>query len=96
TMGSFTRVNVHRLDLNTFLANANVPVYGADMDGMNLFEKGIKTPSIMVMGSESNGIGKGIQKHITQHISIPRSGNAESLNVGVATGIIASYLRMSR
>lgn len=96
TMGSFTRVNVHHLDLEQFLPEIDIPIYGADMDGVNVFENSIQGPVVIVMGSESHGISQSIQSHITEHITIPQFGSAESLNVGVATGIIAGYLRMSR
>ena len=46
------------------------------------------------MGNEGKGISNSLQKFITHPISIPRFGQAESLNVSVATGIIVSeFLR---
>lgn len=40
------------------------------------------------MGNEANGISKEIEKICDYFIKIPMTGNAESLNVGVATSII--------
>lgn len=96
TMGSFTRMNVHYVELSDFLAKAKVPIYAADMNGSNLYSSSIAIPSIMLMGSEANGISDSAKKYVTDYIAIPRVGSAESLNVGVATGIIAGHLRMSK
>ena len=96
TMGSFTRVDVQYRDLVAYLQGVDAPVYGADMKGLNLFKTSFDTPSIIVMGSESHGISPEVQGQLTNQVSIPKVGNTESLNVGVATGIIAGYLRNAR
>ncbi|MFT5652073.1 MAG: TrmH family RNA methyltransferase, partial [Psychromonas sp.] len=44
--------------------------------------------SFIVMGSESHGISPEIAKFISNKITIPSFGEAESLNVAMATGII--------
>ncbi len=94
TMGSFTRMKVFEVDLNTFYEQNRNPIFGADMYGESLFEHNIKSHSVFVLGSESNGISELSRKAISNYLSIPRFGKAESLNVGIAAGIIASYLRM--
>lgn len=96
TMGSFTRVNVGYVDMDSYLKSLSIPIYAADMSGDNLYNSSIPPSSLMLMGSESNGISEISQKYVSNYISIPRIGNAESLNVGVAAGIIAGYLRMSK
>jgi TrmH family RNA methyltransferase len=95
SMGSFTRMKVVYTDLKEFVGKSNLPLYGADMNGENLYTSKIKSPSIVVMGSESHGISPEIKEKLNYGITIPQVGKAESLNVGIATGIIASYLRMS-
>ena len=40
------------------------------------------------MGSESHGISSSVAQLITDKITIPSFGRAESLNVAMATGII--------
>ncbi len=94
TMGSFTRVKIHYGDLVPILKEARLPVYGAEMKGKSLFNTVFKAPSIILMGSESQGISEPVKKLLTASVTIPKHGLAESLNVGVATAIIASYLRM--
>ena len=48
-----------------------------------------------MVGNEANGISVEISNAIDHHVTIPKFGEAESLNVAIATGIIASHLRMS-
>ena len=44
------------------------------------------------MGSESHGISSELKQFITKKITIPGFGKAESLNVGIATGILVDNL----
>lgn len=94
TMGSFTRVNVIETSLASFFQNIEAPVYIADMHGKSMDEMEIASHSIIVMGNEAQGIGATSKKYASESISIPRIGMAESLNVAIATGIIANQLRM--
>ncbi|MEQ6166630.1 RNA methyltransferase [Ekhidna sp.] len=96
TMGSFTRVKVVSCELENFYQNNNLPVYAADMDGNPLDRINQKEPLVMVMGSESHGVSPITLQNMEARITIPRFGGAESLNVGIATGILAGHLRMSR
>lgn len=96
TMGSFTRVKVFYEELPVFLQkNSSFPIYITEMHGEAINTVEIAHPCIMVMGSESHGVSQEVASQADKSISIPRIGDeAESLNVGVATGIIASYLRI--
>ncbi len=95
TMGSFTRMKICYLDLSDFLNQCDLPKYGAEMQGLNLFETKVSQPSVIVLGSESHGISKEVRSKLDHSINVPKFGNVESLNVAITTGIIASYLRMS-
>lgn len=92
TMGSFARIKVIYTDLPKFLESEERPKVGADMNGTNLLDWKPSTNEIVVMGSESHGIRDEIKPHLNGLISISGKGEAESLNVGVATGIIAGKL----
>ena len=49
---------------------------------------------IIVMGNEANGVSKEIQDLADEKVIIPMLGNAESLNVSIATGIVLyEYVR---
>jgi len=50
--------------------------------------------SALVLGSEAHGISPEILEQCDYRIAIPSYGNSESLNVGVAGGILMYYLAM--
>jgi TrmH family RNA methyltransferase len=88
TMGSFTRVNVYYINLTTSLKKLKIPILGAFLGGENIRHCKNKGPIALIIGSESHGIGPEIEQLVTQKITIPRIGKAESLNAAIATGII--------
>ena len=95
--GSFTRVKLMYTDLENYLQkNAGEKmVAGAFLNGVNLydFKFPIQKGGFIVMGNESNGVGQEVESYITDRITIPRFGEAESLNVGIATAVILDNLR---
>lgn len=95
TMGSLFRVNVVYENLeNLFNQHKDLKVYGAVLDGESVYKSGIeKSKSVLLMGNESNGISENLQSFITNKISIPGHGKAESLNVATATAILCSEYR---
>ncbi len=92
TMGSFLRVNIRYADLVDLLNDAEVPVYGALLNGKNVSGIGKIAEGVIVIGNESKGISQEIKQMVTQPVTIPRIGEAESLNAAVATGIILSHI----
>jgi len=96
TMGSFTRVKVIYEDLTSFLPKfRSVPICYTDRQGEDISKAKLAHPSIIVMGSESHGVSEPVTQLSSKCLSIPGKGKyAESLNVGVATGIVASQLRI--
>ncbi|WP_034041342.1 TrmH family RNA methyltransferase [Wocania ichthyoenteri] len=96
TMGSITRVNINYVDLVDFLNETSLPVFGAFMEGENVYNKQLPKAGVLVMGNEANGISKEVEAIINEKISIPRFGDlqaAESLNVATATAILLSEFR---
>jgi RNA methyltransferase, TrmH family len=74
----------------------NPKIYGAYLDGESTHTKKFTTPGwYLVIGSESHGIRSNLEKYITDKITIPRFGLAESLNAGVATAVILDRMRGS-
>lgn len=92
TMGSLFRVHIEYQELETYLNSFEGPIYGAFMDGIDMREVKLNTASILIMGNEGQGIRPATSKFITDKITIPGSGDAESLNVGIATGVLVSHL----
>jgi RNA methyltransferase, TrmH family len=93
TMGSFTRVKIFYTNLSDYLLGIKLPVFGAYLDGITLDKVNFGTGGFIVIGNESKGIGSDLERFITHKITIPRVGEAESLNAGIATGIICYALR---
>jgi len=96
TMGSIARVNVNYVDLNVFVAQTKLPVYGTFMDGVSVYKSILPTEGVIVMGNEANGISTGLEELISNRLTIPRFGElqkTESLNVATATAIILSEFR---
>ena len=93
SMGSICRVQVFYEDLSAFLDKHNsVPVYAATLDGKDLYSfTGIQS-GIILIGNESKGIQEELLQKSLHRITIPRKGEAESLNAAVATGIILSHI----
>ena len=93
SMGSIFRINCHYIDFDEFqqLFPQHV-TYGTSLNGENIDSVRLGTNSIIVIGNESNGISKKIMDKINNTIRIPGVGNAESLNVSVATGVVLNEL----
>ncbi len=93
TMGSIARVKLLYTDLREWLSEQEdtrifaTTLDGQDITGMNKIQEGI-----IVTGNESKGISAGILSLAKFKITIPRKGEAESLNAAVATGIVLSHL----
>ena len=97
TMGSFTRTSIYYTDLADFLNSAKGhAVYGAYLEGQTIYETKFASGGIIVIGNESRGISEKLEGFISQKITIPRFGNAESLNAAIATAVILDNVRRSR
>lgn len=97
TMGSLFRVKVWKTDLAVFLQKGKsegMAIYGALLEGKNLFQLSEKPEGILVIGSESHGIRADVLPCITHPITIPRAGGSvtESLNAAVAGAIIMAEM----
>lgn len=93
TMGSFSRVEVFYTNLVEFVTTYGGPVYGAFMDGVDVHQINFSKGGLLVIGNEASGISRAVTQRITQPITIPRVGKAESLNAAIATGIILDVSR---
>jgi TrmH family RNA methyltransferase len=90
TMGSLARVKVYYTNLQQFLTAVNLPVYGAFLDGSNIYTTVFGQEGLIVLGNEGNGIRPLLMPLIEHKITIPAAGGAESLNVGIANAIFCS------
>lgn len=91
TMGSLFRMQIHYRDLSEILPLLKSQGYrlaGADLSGSSYMHFDFKGKLALVIGSESHGLKPHSREMLTDLVHIPGSGNAESLNAGIATGIL--------
>lgn len=96
TMGSIARVNVVYTELSEFLNECSLPIYGACMDGLSIYNQKLPENAIIILGNEANGISEKVDSLLTNKITIPQFGiqkDAESLNVATATAILLSEFK---
>ena len=93
SMGSLSRINVHYTNLASVLHHANLPVFGAMLNGENIYNTDFGAEGLIVMGNEGNGLRPEIEKLINKAVTIPRTGSAESLNVAIATALFCSEIK---
>ncbi len=96
SMGSLSRVEVHYLPLEGFLATCALPVYVATLEGENLYTTTFPEDCVIVLGNEANGVSPEVVALADGAITIPRFGRrqqAESLNVAMAGAIIVSQIK---
>ncbi len=96
TMGSFTRVRAFYTDLVDFLKRWDGTVFGAFLDGKSVHDADFGTGGLIVIGNESHGISAELLPFVTDKITIPRFGGAESLNAAVATAVICDNIRRAK
>jgi 23S rRNA (guanosine2251-2'-O)-methyltransferase len=66
-----------------------IKVFASEMTApKKLFELELKYPCALVMGGEEQGVYPALMKICDEQFQIPMTGDFESLNVSVATGII--------
>ncbi len=88
SMGSFLRIQCHYGNLPAMLKEAQLPVYGCTLNGMNIRTMRFPERYVVVIGSESHGISHEVMAEVEEAITIPRFGHAESLNAAIATALV--------
>lgn len=89
SMGSIFRTNLYRRDLKEFLSeNSSRKIYGALLEGKNVHQVTFEADGLLVIGNESHGIQQELIQLISDSVTIPKIGHAESLNAAMATAII--------
>lgn len=84
TMGALFRQKVFTAPLHQVKGDREV--FGMDMQGESIFD--FEAPGIFIIGSESHGIREEARKSVNTFVSIPGKGESESLNAGLAAGIL--------
>jgi TrmH family RNA methyltransferase len=92
SMGAIFRVHVHYLDLEVYLKETTQPIYGALLNGKHYRDVAYAENGILIMGNEGKGIRPEILPLIQTAVTIPKFGEAESLNVATATAILLAEM----
>lgn len=91
SMGSFFNIDVYSDfsygNLFSLKGKTSLLCGALQHDSIEYTDIDFKKPCIIVVGNEANGVSEEILSEC-KHIIIPILGNAESLNVGVASGIL--------
>jgi len=93
SMGSLSRVNIIYTELEEFIhENKGISIYAATLTGKYLSSFTKLKEGIILIGNESKGVKENLLRLAAEQITIPKYGEAESLNAGVAAGIILSHI----
>lgn len=100
SMGAIFRVHAYYLDLPETIRQLKakgMPVFGTFLDGENIYTSPLPSQGLIIMGNEGKGIAENIGQLADFRLTIPNftptGASSESLNVGVATGIILSEFK---
>ena len=63
-------------------------IYGADMDGVDYKQVDYAPKTVLVIGSEGQGMSNLVKKSCDEIVSLPMKGKINSLNASVASGIL--------
>jgi TrmH family RNA methyltransferase len=78
--------------LTDFLAEIKLPVFGALLNGEDIYDTNFGAEGLVTMGNEGNGLRPEVQKLVNTAVTIQRIGKAESLNVAIATALFCSEI----
>ncbi len=63
-------------------------IFGTDMNGTDYRDWNTDSAICLVMGNEGKGISRLVKENVDELITIPMTGNMQSLNASVAAGIL--------
>lgn len=95
SMGSVFHLNIFEgIDTETLLKlkQQGYEILCADLEGENIFTYRSEKKKVMILSSESHGPAKEFESISDKKISIPKIGNAESLNVASASAVLLAIL----
>ncbi|MGE8078529.1 TrmH family RNA methyltransferase [Peribacillus loiseleuriae] len=97
TQGSIFHMPVLKGNLTEIigaLKEQDIPVYGTALEKAVSYAQVEKSETFaLLVGNEGQGVDKKLLAQTTQNLYIPIFGKSESLNVGIAAGILMYHLR---
>jgi RNA methyltransferase, TrmH family len=94
TQGSLFHMPILKEPLEEFMNKINIPIYGTALEGGVPYQQVESSNEFaLLVGNEGKGVSKELLSKTTKNLYIPIYGKSESLNVGIAAGILMYYLR---
>ncbi|MBU9721182.1 MULTISPECIES: TrmH family RNA methyltransferase [Bacillaceae] len=96
TQGSAFHVPVQKMNLEEAVQlcrDQSIPIFGTSLTGSTYNAIEPQENFALIMGNEGNGVQESLLELCDQNLYIPIHGQAESLNVSIATGILLYHLR---
>ena len=95
SMGSLAKVQVHYVDLPSFMQEHHLIPVCTTMTGENIYSTNLPDKTILIVGNEGQGISNEVSSVSQKNITIPSFGKpaAESLNAAMATSILLSEIK---
>jgi TrmH family RNA methyltransferase len=91
SMGAHFRLPIHSMsweEIEKVVKLEGMNVWGADMDGQSCWETDLRKSVALIIGNEAEGVSDAARRLANGKISIPMSGETESLNAGVAGSVL--------
>lgn len=70
------------------LKENNFWIFGTDMNGTDYRQWNTQGAIALIIGNEGRGMSQGLHKEVDELLTIPMSGHVQSLNAGVAAGLL--------
>jgi len=99
TMGSIFRVPIAALDHQAFIQLLKAwpgEAVGTHLSAKDDFRADYRGPTLLVMGSEGDGLSDALAQACARLVKIPMRGHVDSLNLSVATAIVLYEVRRSQ
>ncbi|MFC4737507.1 TrmH family RNA methyltransferase [Bacillus daqingensis] len=96
TQGAIFHIYVQQMDLHDAVDRCRengIPVFGTSLNGSTFTAIEPQESFALLMGNEGAGVEPSLLEKTDQNLYIPIYGEAESLNVGAAAGILIYHLR---
>jgi RNA methyltransferase, TrmH family len=88
-MGAHFRLPIHSMNWDEIQVHTNgMQIYLADMEGASCWETDLRQSLALIVGNEAEGASESACRMAGAKISIPMTGNMESLNAGVAGSVL--------
>jgi RNA methyltransferase, TrmH family len=76
--------------------SAGFKIMATAMEGKSIFTAVCPDKILLLLGNEAHGLDSALVKQADEVVTVPNFGKAESLNVGIACGIVLAELRKNR